>query len=213
VDSRLEPAPVVAALGEALSGIVAGLYVGGSLATGDYHPSVSDIDAVPMLETTPRPALRNGDPGILGRTHMPLSVLANDEGGARGGPSTDATAESGIRCAARRHDMSMHNANMGSPQGRYTAEPPTGLPDTSHHGPSYTHRRAVPALLCGVLSVLLLGLVTGIPAILMGRKAMRDIDASDGQIQGRGTALVGLVLGIIGTALSVLLLVIWILQR
>jgi hypothetical protein len=58
VDSRLEPAPVVAALGEAMSGIAAGLYVGGSLATGDYHPGVSDIDGVAMLETTPRPAIR-----------------------------------------------------------------------------------------------------------------------------------------------------------
>jgi hypothetical protein len=58
VEPRLEPAPVVAALGNALSGIAAGLYVGGSLATGDYHPGVSDIDAVAMVETTPRPATR-----------------------------------------------------------------------------------------------------------------------------------------------------------
>jgi Nucleotidyltransferase domain len=58
MDSRLEPAPAVAALGDAVSGIVAGLYVGGSLATGDYQPGVSDIDAVAMIETPPRPATR-----------------------------------------------------------------------------------------------------------------------------------------------------------
>jgi hypothetical protein len=58
VDPRLEPAPVVASLAEAVSGLVAGLYVGGSLATGDYRPGVSDIDGVAMLETTPKPAIR-----------------------------------------------------------------------------------------------------------------------------------------------------------
>lgn len=58
MDSRLEPAPVAAALGEALREITAGLYVGGSLATGDYRPGVSDIDAVAMVETAPGPATR-----------------------------------------------------------------------------------------------------------------------------------------------------------
>jgi hypothetical protein len=32
--------------------------VGGSLATGDYHRGVSDIDAVAMLDTAPRPSVR-----------------------------------------------------------------------------------------------------------------------------------------------------------
>jgi hypothetical protein len=58
VDSRLKPAPAVAALAEAVSGIVAGLYVCGSVATRDYRPGVSDIDGVAMMETVPRPAIR-----------------------------------------------------------------------------------------------------------------------------------------------------------
>lgn len=41
-----------------MSGVVAGLYVGGSLATGDYRPGVSDIDAVALVAATPTPALR-----------------------------------------------------------------------------------------------------------------------------------------------------------
>jgi hypothetical protein len=49
---------VVVALAEAVREVVAGLYVSGSLATGDYHPGVSDIDAVAMLETAPRPRVR-----------------------------------------------------------------------------------------------------------------------------------------------------------
>jgi hypothetical protein len=69
VDPRLEPAPVVAGLAGAVSAIVAGLYVGGSLASGDYRPGVSDIDGVAMLETTPRPAIR----GELAAIHRRLA--------------------------------------------------------------------------------------------------------------------------------------------
>jgi len=49
---------VVAELSQAVSGLVAGLYVGGSLATGDYRPWVSDIDGVALLETAPKPGAR-----------------------------------------------------------------------------------------------------------------------------------------------------------
>jgi nucleotidyltransferase-like protein len=57
VDPRLEAAPVVAELAQAVSGLVAGLYVGGSLATGDYRPGVSDIDGAALLDAAPRPAV------------------------------------------------------------------------------------------------------------------------------------------------------------
>ena len=50
---------MVTALGDAVCEIVAGLYVGGSLATGDYRAGVSDIDAVAMLATAPRPGVRD----------------------------------------------------------------------------------------------------------------------------------------------------------
>lgn len=48
----------MAALAEAVSAVVEGLYVGGSLATGDYRLGVSDIDGVAILESPPRPAIR-----------------------------------------------------------------------------------------------------------------------------------------------------------
>lgn len=38
--------------------VVMGLYVGGSLATGDYRPGVSDIDGVALVASTPAPAVR-----------------------------------------------------------------------------------------------------------------------------------------------------------
>lgn len=43
---------------DAVRGLVAGIYVAGSVASGDYRPGVSDIDAVALVDRSPRPALR-----------------------------------------------------------------------------------------------------------------------------------------------------------
>ncbi len=50
--------PVVGELAAALGDAVQGLYVGGSVASGDYRPGVSDIDAVALVERPPDPARR-----------------------------------------------------------------------------------------------------------------------------------------------------------
>lgn len=69
VDVRLRAAPVVTDLARALEGVVVGLYVGGSLATGDYRPGVSDIDAVALTDRSPTPATRS----VLDQTHQRLA--------------------------------------------------------------------------------------------------------------------------------------------
>ncbi|HVD21827.1 MAG TPA: nucleotidyltransferase domain-containing protein [Lapillicoccus sp.] len=53
---------------EAVHGFVAGLYVAGSVASGDYRPGVSDIDTVALVDRPPRPALRR----LLVETHERL---------------------------------------------------------------------------------------------------------------------------------------------
>jgi hypothetical protein len=58
VDERLTPAPVVRRLAAAVDDLVVGLYVGGSVATGDYRPGVSDIDVVALVDRIPDPAVR-----------------------------------------------------------------------------------------------------------------------------------------------------------
>jgi hypothetical protein len=63
VDPRLDQAPVVAAFAARLrsaTGLprLTGLYVGGSLASGDYRPAVSDLDVVALLERRPDPGQR-----------------------------------------------------------------------------------------------------------------------------------------------------------
>jgi hypothetical protein len=70
VDARLDPVPVVGALDEALDPRVRGLYVGGSLASGDFRPGVSDIDAVALLDRPPDPSMRR----VLTAVHARLTA-------------------------------------------------------------------------------------------------------------------------------------------
>ena len=62
--------------------------------------------------------------------------------------------------------------------------------------------RAKNALTLGVLS-LVLGVVTGIPAIWVGGQALRHIDAADGALRGRWAAWTGIALGGVGIALTI----------
>ena len=64
---------------------------------------------------------------------------------------------------------------------------------------------ATAALVLGILSIVMcLGLFTGIPAMVVGRNAKREIEASGGRLGGEGVANAGFITGLIGTLLSVL---------
>jgi Domain of unknown function (DUF4190) len=73
--------------------------------------------------------------------------------------------------------------------------------------PPRDHPRATLALVLGILSLVCLQIL-GPFAWVIGRKAVVEIDASGGQMGGRGQAQAGYVLGIISTALFVLWLVV-----
>ena len=65
-----------------------------------------------------------------------------------------------------------------------------------------THGPATTSLVLGILSLAVAGFLTGIPAMVIGRRASREIDASGGRLGGRGNATAGFVTGLIGTAWS-----------
>ena len=65
-----------------------------------------------------------------------------------------------------------------------------------------THGPATTALVLGILSLAVAGFLTGIPAMVIGRRAGREIDASGGRLGGRGSATAGFVTGLIGTIWS-----------
>jgi hypothetical protein len=68
---------------------------------------------------------------------------------------------------------------------------------------------AVVAFVMGVLSVatsvIVIGIVLGPIAAVLGYLSYRRIDSSAGRLRGRGLALAGLVLGVAGLAASLLL--------
>jgi uncharacterized membrane-anchored protein len=66
--------------------------------------------------------------------------------------------------------------------------------------------RARDALVLGLLS-LLLSVVTGIPAIWVGRRALKNINATDDALRGRWAAWTGIALGCLSV---VVLIAVWI---
>jgi hypothetical protein len=86
----------------------------------------------------------------------------------------------------------------------YSPGPHSGVgtdPD-AHVDSGSIDSRARNALTLGVLS-LILGVLTGIPAIWVGRKALVHINAANGTLRGRWAAWTGIVLGCLGVAITI----------
>jgi len=62
------------------------------------------------------------------------------------------------------------------------------------------------SLVLGILSLLCLGLITGIPAIICGHISRKNIRNSDGVLQGSGMALAGLICGYVATVISIVMI-------
>jgi hypothetical protein len=89
---------------------------------------------------------------------------------------------------------------MGSPPPMGAAPMGGGIPQYGQ--PAQTNSSATISIILGVVSIFLCGLFTGIPAIILGLKARKEIAASDGRQSGDGVALGGVITGAIGTVLS-----------
>jgi hypothetical protein len=87
------------------------------------------------------------------------------------------------------------------PPPGYGGAPAYGQPA---YGPQKSNGKAVWALVLGILGLICCGFIAGIPAIILGKQAQNEIDASGGAQGGRGMATAGFVLGIIACALGVL---------
>jgi Domain of unknown function (DUF4190) len=108
----------------------------------------------------------------------------------------------------------------GQYPGQYPGQPPPGYPPQGQpgyppypgyqqgyqpYGPPPDHPQSTLALILGIVSVVVCQIV-GPFALVIGKRAMNEIDASGGTLGGRGMAQAGYILGIIGTVLLVLLL-------
>jgi competence protein ComGC len=65
---------------------------------------------------------------------------------------------------------------------------------------------ATASLVLGILSLLCLGLLAGIPAVICGHKARGRIQRANGTLKGDGLALAGLIMGYISIGLTVVLI-------
>ena len=96
---------------------------------------------------------------------------------------------------------------MTYPPGESPDEP--GYPPPGGYAPpppmqyAQDHPRATLSLILGILSVVLCQLISPF-AWVIGKRTVNEIDASQGQLSGRGLAQAGYILGIVGTVLLVL---------
>jgi hypothetical protein len=89
------------------------------------------------------------------------------------------------------------------PSGGYGPPPPGGYGQPQYGGMPQNHGSATTALILGILSFVCCGLL-GIPAYIIGKRAEREILASNGTLTGDGMAKAGWILGLIAMILLVL---------
>lgn len=70
---------------------------------------------------------------------------------------------------------------------------------------------AMASLILGLFAMLCVGPLTGIPAIITGFMARKQITLSGGSQTGAGQAITGIILGIVATAATVFGLLLWLL--
>jgi Domain of unknown function (DUF4190) len=86
--------------------------------------------------------------------------------------------------------------------------PPPGYGAPVPGGQAAEHPRATLIMILGILSIPCCGLFTGIPAIIMGKRAQDEIARSGGGLGGESKVKAGYICGIIGTVLSILGLIV-----
>ena len=85
----------------------------------------------------------------------------------------------------------------------YGPPPPGGYGQPQYGGAPQQHGAATTALILGILSFVCCGLL-GIPAYIIGKRAEREIQASNGTLTGDGMAKAGWILGLIAMILMAL---------
>jgi len=74
--------------------------------------------------------------------------------------------------------------------------PPYGYPAPTQSG------KATASLVLGIVSLAMCGFFAGIPAMILGSQAKKEIRAAQGRIGGEGLATAGFVTGLVGTIWS-----------
>jgi uncharacterized membrane protein YjfL (UPF0719 family) len=81
-------------------------------------------------------------------------------------------------------------------------------PQSYSSAPPQTSKLAIFSLVLGLVGLFCLSIFGGIPAIILGHKARRNIRESRGAEGGAGMALAGLILGYVSIAMAVISLIV-----
>jgi type II secretory pathway pseudopilin PulG len=85
------------------------------------------------------------------------------------------------------------------------AYPPQAQPYPGQFQPQ-TDGKATASLILGILSILCFGLLTGLPAIILGHISRGNIEQSRGRLTGAGMALAGLIMGYVSIISTILII-------
>ena len=91
---------------------------------------------------------------------------------------------------------------MSYPPGSYGYPPGPPGPLTPPVPPPPTSSKAITSLVLGIVALFFCGFLLGIPAIIVGMSARKEIRQSDGAVSGDGLAIGGIVTGLLGTLWS-----------
>jgi len=94
-----------------------------------------------------------------------------------------------------------------APPGGATAAP-APAPFRARVGPQQTDGKATGSLILGILAVFPLGILAGIPAVILGHVSRKSIRESMGRLKGEGMALAGLIMGYLSMAAIPIVLII-----
>jgi type IV pilus assembly protein PilA len=129
------------------------------------------------------------------------------------GPTPGASTEPGAANAAAGTQPTPTPASApaaGSPWLNVPAmtqpQPPMQRP--VYAGEAQTDGKATGSLILGILSLLCLSFLAGIPAIILGHMSRKNIRESMGRLKGDGMALAGLIMGYISVAAIPMILII-----
>jgi hypothetical protein len=90
------------------------------------------------------------------------------------------------------------------PPGAYPPPAPGG-----YGAPPQQNKKALWAMILGIIGILCCGFFTGIPALILGNMAKNEIRVSGGTQTGGGMATAGVVMGIISIVLGVISIVLF----
>ncbi|MEJ7633430.1 DUF4190 domain-containing protein [Aeromicrobium sp.] len=90
------------------------------------------------------------------------------------------------------------------PPGGFQAPAPGG-----YGAPPQQNKKALWSMILGILGLLCCGFFTGIPALILGNQAKKEIAASGGSQTGGGMATAGVILGIVAIVFGVISLILF----